>query len=79
MSNTPMKPKTPFKWVFMEIIPATSSKSLTKGTNFDNQLLILDAYYNIPKFYGMENNTTQESMDKLDMLQEIFGKLDEFD
>ena len=29
-SKTSMKSKTPFKWVLMEIIPATSSKSLTK-------------------------------------------------
>ena len=29
-SETPLKAKTPFKWVFMDIIPATSSKSLTK-------------------------------------------------
>ena len=32
ISNTPLKPKAPFKWMFMDIIPATSSKSSTKKT-----------------------------------------------
>ena len=32
----------------------------------------------IPKLYGMENITTDEVMDKLDMLQENSGKVDEF-
>ena len=40
-SNTPMNPKTYFKWVFMYIILATYSKSLTKGNTFSNFLLIL--------------------------------------
>ena len=35
-SNPPLKAKTPFKWMFMGIIPATSSKSLTKDTTFSN-------------------------------------------
>ena len=35
-SNTPLKSKTPFKWVFVDIIPYTSSTSLTKDTNFSN-------------------------------------------
>ena len=30
-------------------------------------LLIIDAYSKIPKLYGMENITTEEVMDKLDM------------
>ena len=62
-----LKPKAPFKWVFMDIIPATAPKSLTNDTNFQNYLLIVDAYYNIPKLYGMENITTAEVMDALDM------------
>ena len=62
----------------MDIIPAISSRSLTKGTNFDNHLLIVDAYYKIPKNYGMENITTEEVMDKLDMFQAIFGKVNKF-
>ena len=62
----------------MDIIPATSSKILTKYTIFANDILILDAYSNIPKLYGMENITTEEVMDKLDIFQARFGKVDEF-
>ena len=62
--ETPLKPKTTFKWVFMDIIPATSSKSLTKETSFSNYLLIVDAITKIPKRYGMENITTEEFIDK---------------
>ena len=62
----------------MDIMPAISSKSLTKDTNFFNYLLILDSYSKIPKLYGMENITTNEVMDKLDTFQERFVKVDEF-
>ena len=41
-SINPLKPKAPFKWVFMDIIPATSQKRLTNETNFSNYLLIVD-------------------------------------
>ena len=58
----------------MDIIPSTALKSLTCGTTFSNYLLIVDAYSKIPKLYGMEKITTEEVMDKLDMLQSIFGK-----
>ena len=74
-SNIPLKPKAPFKWVFMDIIPSTAPKSLTSDTKFSNYLLIVDAYYKIPKLYGMENITTAEVMNKLDMFQFRFGKL----
>ena len=77
-SNIPLKPKAPFKWVFMDIIPSTAPKSLTNDTNFKNYLLIVDAYSKIPKLYGMENITTTELMDKLDMFQSRFGKIDQF-
>ena len=30
----PLKPKAPFKWVFMDIIPATAPKILTSDTTF---------------------------------------------
>ena len=73
-----LNPKTPFKWVFMDIIPAISSKSLTKDTIFENHLLIVYAYSNIKKLYGRENINTEEVMDKLDMFQEICGKIDKF-
>ena len=50
----------------MGTIQAISSKNLTKDTTFDKYLLIVDAYYNIPKLYGMKNITTEEVMEKLD-------------
>ena len=57
-SKIPMKPKAPFKWVFMDIIPSTAPKSLTSDTTFSNYLLIVDAYSKITKLYGMEKITT---------------------
>ena len=39
-SKIPLKPKAPFKWVFMDIIPSTAPKSLTSDTTFSNYLLI---------------------------------------
>ena len=74
-SKLSLKPKAPFKWVLMDIIPATTSKSLTNDTNFKNCLLIFDAYSNIPKLYGVENITTEEVMEKLDMFQSRFGEI----
>ena len=41
-SKIPLKPKAPFKWVFMDIIPSTASKSLTSDTTFSNCVLIVD-------------------------------------
>ena len=38
----------------------------------------MDAYSKIPQLYGMENITTEEVMDKIDMFQTIFGKVYEF-
>ena len=73
-----MNPKTPFKWVFMVIIPTIYYKSLTKDTTFLHYLLIVDAYSKITKLYGMKNITTEEVMENLDMFQAIFGTLDEF-
>ena len=58
----------------MDIIPSTSSKILTSDTTFSDYILIVDAYYRIPKLYGMEKITKEEVMDKLDMLQSGFGK-----
>ena len=52
-SKIPLKPKAPFEWVFMDIIPSTSPKILTSDTTFSNYLLFVDAYSNIPKLYGM--------------------------
>ena len=77
-SKNPLKPKAPFKWVFMDIIPSTEPQSLTSDTTFSNYLLIVGAYSKIPKLYGMEKITTEEVMDKLDMFQSRFWKFDEF-
>ena len=77
-SKIPLNPKAPFKWVFMNIITSTAPKSLTSDTTFSNYLLIDDAYSKIPKLYGMENITTAEVMDKLDMFQSRFVKIDQF-
>ena len=73
-----LKPNSPFKWVFMDIIPSTEPKSLTSDTTFSDYLLIVDAYSNIPKLYGMNNITAEEVMEKLDMFQSRFGKMDQF-
>ena len=62
----------------MDIITSTAPKSLTSDKFFSNYLLIDDAYSNIPKLYGMEEITTEEVMDKLDMFQSRFGKIDQF-
>ena len=77
-SKIPLKPKAPFKWVFMDIIPSTALKSLTSDTTFSNYLLIIDAYSKISNLYGMEKMTTEEVMEKLDMFQSRFGKIDQF-
>ena len=42
-SEIPLKPKAPFKWVFMGIIPSTTPKILTSDTTFSNYLLIVDS------------------------------------
>ena len=62
----------------MDIIPALSFKSLTKNTNIFYCHLIVDSYSTLPIFYGMENITTEEVMDKLDIFQDRFGKVDKF-
>ena len=62
----------------MDIVPSTAPKSLTSDTTFSNYILIVDAYSKIPKIYGMEKITTEEVMDKLDMFQSSFGKIDQF-
>ena len=37
-SKIPLKPKAPFKWVFIDIVPSTAPKSLTSDTTFSNYL-----------------------------------------
>ena len=58
-SKTPLKPKAPFKWVLMDIVPSTAPKSLTSDTTFSKYLLIVDAYSKISKLYGMEKIKTE--------------------
>ena len=43
MSQNPLTPKAYFKWVFMNIITATSPKRLTSETNLSNCILIVAA------------------------------------
>ena len=75
-SEIPFKPKTPFKWVFMDIIPSTAPKILKIDTTSSKYLLIVDAYSKTPKIYDMEKITTEEVMNKLDMFQSRFWKID---
>ena len=53
----------------MDIIPSTAPKILTSDKTISNYVLIIDAYSKIQKLYGMDNITTEEVMDKLDMFQ----------
>ena len=62
----------------MKIILATHPKSLTSETTLSNYILIVDSYSKTPQKYGMERITTEEVMDKLDMPQARFGRVDEF-
>ena len=78
ITKNPLKTKATFKWVFMDIIPATSSKRLTSESTFYNDLWIVYEYSKPPKLYGMEIITTEEVMDKLDLFQSRFGKIYEF-
>ena len=77
-SKNPLKPKAPLKWVLIDITPSTAPKRFTSDTTFSNDLLSVDAYFKIPKLYGMEIITTEEVMDKLDMFQSRFGKIGKF-
>ena len=78
-STFSLKKKSPFKWVFMDIIPLTAPITLTNDTTFHNYLSIVDAYSKIPKIYDVKKITTEEVMDKLNMFQFIFGKIGKFD
>ena len=62
----------------MGIIPEAAPKRLTSETTFSNYLIIADAYSIITKLYVMDNITTEEVMDKLDISQFRFGKIDKF-
>ena len=76
-SKNPFNPKAPFKWVFMDIIPETEPLFLTSETTF---LIIFSLLMHTkpPKIHGMYRIITEEVMDKLDMFQSRFGKIDKF-
>ena len=64
---------------FHENYPRHSFQKFDKRhINFDNFILIGDAYSKLPRYYGTESINIEEVMDKLDMFQSIFGKLNEF-
>ena len=63
----------------MDIIPPIAPNVLTSYTTFSNYLLPVDAYSKIPKLYVMEKLFTEEVVDKLDMFQSKFQKVDEFE
>ena len=73
-SKNPLKPKSPFKLVFMDVITSTALKSFTSDTTFSNYILIFYGYSKIPKLYGIDKITTEQVMNKLDMFQSRFGK-----
>ena len=77
-SRNPLNSKPLFKWVFIDIIQSTAPKRLTSDTTFPNYLLIVDAYSIGTKRFSMENISTKEVMNNLDMFQYRFGKIDEF-
>ena len=77
-SKNPLNPKAHFKWVFIDIIPATAPIVLTSDTTLSDYLLIFDAYSILLKLYGTEKITTEEVMNELDMFQSRFGMIDEF-
>ena len=62
----------------MDIITLTSPNILTSDTTFSNYLLIVDAYSKISEIYGIEKISTEEVMDKLDIFQSRFGKIEKF-
>ena len=64
--------------LYIYIVPSTAPKSLAIYKTCSNYCLSVDAYYNIPKLYGMKKIKTEEVMDKLDMFQSRFWKIDQF-
>ena len=62
----------------METISSTAPKIFTSDTTFSSYLLVVDSYSKISKLHGMGKITTEEVMDKLNMFQSRFGKIDGF-
>ena len=63
-SKSWIKPKSPFKWVFIDIILSTKPAILTIETTISNYLLIVDAYSKTLKIYGIEINNNRRSCGK---------------
>ena len=57
----------------MDIIPPTAPIFLTCDTTISSYVLIVDAYFKIPKDYVTEKISTEEVMGKLDMFQIWIG------
>ena len=57
---------------------SNSTKKLDKLGQLSNYILFVDSYLKVPKLYVMDSSTTEEVMDKLDIFQYRFGKIDEF-
>ena len=55
-----------------------STNFLTSDTTISNYLITVDAYSKTPKPYGAEKISTEQVMDKLDLFQSRFGKIDKF-
>ena len=62
----------------MDIILYPCKKGLTARSSFENYLLVVDAYSRVPRLYGLEETTTAEVMDFLDVFIAEFGKVDQF-
>ena len=77
-SKNPLNLKSPFKWVFMDMITSTVPKPLISDTIFSFYLLIFDTNSKFPKLYNMEKVYTEQARDKLDMFHYRSGKTDEF-
>ena len=77
-SKIPLNPKTPFKWVFMDIIPSIALKILTSDKTFSNYLLIVDAYSKTQKLYGMEISLLQKLWKNWICSSPDLGKLTNF-
>ena len=60
----------------MDVIPSTATNVFISDTTFSNYILIFDAYSKIPKLYGIDKISAEKVMDKLDMFQSRFGKID---
>ena len=68
-SKNPLKRKAHFKYCSYGNYSSNRSQNFDEWNYFSNHPL---------KLYGMEIITTEEVRDKLDMFQDIFGKVDNF-